>query len=124
MEEKSTIPTASLFDRNVRWWWMYSFADVGCSAAIKVSYDQFEPGRAAPCDRLSFTRARRRVICARFTSYRRPFSQHDPEHEESCDVRAEHCQRHNFHRLQHHHEQRDHHGDLGCLADEERAYRS
>src|SRR5690348_1604218 len=57
MVEKSSTPLDSLFDRNVRWWWMYSLALVGCSAAINVSYALesaysfargFEPSARAP----------------------------------------------------------------------------
>src|ERR1700681_1945635 len=93
---------------------MYSFALVGCSAAISSSY--------VCLNRLkSTTSASARDICP--AKRRQRIRQSNPKHKEGCYVSAEHRQRHHLHRLQHHHEQRDDERDLGGFAYQERAHR-
>ena len=106
MTEKSTMPCGSLFDRNVRWWRMYSVAPGAFSAAMPVSP-------------IALTHPSARGHASRVRRGSAPTQRH-PVHQEGRGEPGEHRQRHHPHHLQHHHEQHDHDDELHRLADVER----
>src|ERR1700728_674398 len=105
--EKSTRRCGALLDRNVSWCTMYSVApEPLCSAAMPVTSPPFLLHAAA--------RAARPGQHAH---------ERDPVHQVRRGKAGQQRQRHDPHRLQHRHEQYDHHGELDGLAQVERTER-